>query len=115
MWYLIIISVLFNITAQLVLKHGLNIVDIKGMNFGNVIRLASSPYVWSGAIIYGASFFVYLFALSKGEIGRISIGAQALTIVGLFSASIIFFHEPLTITKVLGVLLVLCGIFFIFR
>ncbi|WP_058301441.1 DMT family transporter [Gorillibacterium timonense] len=110
-----IISVLFNICAQVVLKHGLNMVELKGIDIKSFSVIVSSPFIWLGATIYGLSFFVYLLALSKGELGRLSIGAQGLTIIGLLLVSLVIFHEPFTTGKVAGVCFVLVGIFFIFR
>ncbi|MEK3663770.1 hypothetical protein NSQ29_29900 [Paenibacillus sp. FSL F4-0236] len=112
---LLVLAMIFNIFAQIILKYGINLISLDGLNLNSLYKMISSPYLWSGAIMYGVSFVFYIFALSRGELGRISPISQALTTVGIVTASIVIFHEPLTGFKVIGVLLLIAGTIVIFK
>lgn len=111
---LLILAMIFNLIAQTALKHGINLINIDGINLQTVFKMISSPYLWSGAVMYGISFVFYIFALSKGELGRVSPVSQALTTLGVVTVSIFVFQEPLTFFKVIGVLLLVAGTIIIF-
>lgn len=112
---LLLLAMVFNIIAQIALKHGINLINLDNLNLQTVYKMLSSPYLWSGAVMYGISFIFYIFALSKGELGRVSPVSQALTTLGIVTISIIVFHEPLTSYKIIGVLLLVVGTIVIFR
>ncbi|WP_430111635.1 hypothetical protein [Paenibacillus sp. B1-33] len=109
-----LLSVTLNIAAQITLKYGLNNIKLDNFSVENLWRLLFSTHIWFGALLYGFSFFIYLFALSKGELGRVAPVAQALTIVGIFLSSIFIFCEPITMTKLVGVLILVIGAIVIF-
>lgn len=109
---LLLLAMVFNITAQIALKHGLNLIDLKNAQI--ILKLICSPYIWSGAFMYGISFVFYIFALSKGELGRVSPVSQALTTLGIVTVSVLIFQEPLTAYKIIGVLFLIVGTIIIF-
>ncbi|MGV2884438.1 hypothetical protein [Paenibacillus sp. ALJ109b] len=111
---LLILAMVFNILAQIMLKHGINLINLNGLGLQSLLKMVSSPYIWTGAFMYGISFIFYIFALSKGELGRVSPVSQALTTLGIVAVSILIFHEPLTAFKVLGVILLIAGTIIIF-
>lgn len=112
---LLVLAMIFNIIAQIALKHGINLISLDGLNLSSVHKMITSPFLWSGAIMYGISFVFYIFALSRGELGRISPVSQALTTLGIVTVSILIFHEPITGSKVFGILLLMAGTVIIFR
>lgn len=111
---LLLLAMFFNIAAQIALKHGLNLISLDGISLHTIIRMVSSPYLWSGAFMYGISFVFYIFALSKGELGRVSPVSQALTTVGIMTVSVLIFHESLTTYKIIGLLFLIAGTIIIF-
>lgn len=112
---LLFFAMVFNIIAQIALKHGINLISQDGLSIGAVSKMVVSPYLWSGAIMYGVSFVFYIFALSRGELGRISPVSQALTTLGVVTVSILIFHEPITGSKIFGVILLVAGTLIIFK
>lgn len=112
---LLVLAMIFNIIAQISLKHGINLISLDGLNVHSMYKMISSPYLWSGAIMYGVSFVFYIFALSRGELGRISPVSQALTTLGIVTISILVFHEPITGSKIVGILLLIAGTIIIFK
>ncbi|RRJ62201.1 hypothetical protein EHV15_03990 [Paenibacillus oralis] len=111
---LLLLAMIFNIVAQITLKHGINLINLNGINLQTITKMLSSPYLWSGAFMYGISFIFYIFALSKGELGRVSPVSQALTTMGIVTVSVLIFHEPLTVYKIVGVLFLIAGTIIIF-
>lgn len=112
---LLVLAMVFNIIAQILLKHGINLISLEGLNLSSAYKMVVSPYLWSGAVMYGVSFVFYIFALSRGELGRISPISQALTTLGIVTMSILIFHEPITGSKVFGILLLIAGTIIIFK
>lgn len=112
---LLILAMVFNIIAQIALKHGINLISLNGLSISAVSKMIASPFLWSGAIMYGVSFIFYIFALSRGELGRISPVSQALTTLGIVTVSILVFHEPITGSKILGIFLLVIGTLIIFK
>lgn len=111
---LLLLAMIFNIIAQVSLKHGISIISLTGLNVQSLLKMASSPYIWTGAILYGVSFVFYIFALTRGELGRVSPVSQALTTLGIVTVSIVVFHEPITAFKIIGVVLLIAGTIIIF-
>ncbi|MBS5912932.1 hypothetical protein GNQ08_15360 [Paenibacillus macerans] len=112
--FLLLLAMIFNIAAQIALKHGINLINLNAINLQTISKMVSSPYLWSGAFMYGISFVFYIFALSKGELGRVSPVSQALTTMGIVTVSVLVFHEPITVYKIVGVLLLIAGTIIIF-
>lgn len=111
---LLILSMFFNVGAQFVLKTGIQRLRLEKIDGPTLLKIASSPYIWLGATAYGLSFIIYIFSLSKGELSKISPVSQALTILGVLLVSTIFFNEPLTIYKILGIIFLMIGVYIIF-
>lgn len=110
----LLLAMFFNIAAQITLKHGINLVNFDKVNVQTVTQMISSPFLWFGAFMYGISFVFYIFALSKGELGRVSPVSQALTTMGIVTVSVLIFHEPVTVYKIVGLLLLIVGTIIIF-
>lgn len=111
---LLLLAMVFNIVAQIALKHGINLINLGEINLHTITKMISSPYLWSGAFMYGISFVFYIFALSKGDLGRVSPVSQALTTMGIVTVSVLVFHEPLTVYKIIGLLFLVAGTVIIF-
>lgn len=113
-FFLLFLAMIFNLLAQSVLKHAISGIKFDTFTFQTVFKFVWSPYIWTGAFLYGISFLFYIFALSRGELSRISPASQALTTLGIIVISIIFFNEPLNFYKIIGVILLILGTLVIF-
>jgi uncharacterized membrane protein len=111
---LIICATIFNICAQYLLKSGVVNIRFEYLSIEIFKKMVISPFIWIGAFSYGLSFAFYILALSRGELSRISPISQTLVIVGVVVISIIFFHEPLSIMKVIGLGLLIVGTYILF-
>lgn len=67
-------------------------------------------YVVSGIILYGISFIIYTYLISKYDLGYIIPIATALVYVLIFVASFIIFKEAFTMLKIIGIACILIGL-----
>lgn len=112
-WILVITSVLLGCVGQLLMKKGvsilgeLNLVTLKGL-----LCTFSNKYVFFGFFSYGISSIIWLSVLSKFPLST-AYPLLSLGYVFVIIFSWIFFKETLTIFKIVGVLSICLGVFFI--
>lgn len=80
------------------------------MNLAWLMRVFDEPWVYGSVIGYIGAFFTWMSLLKHAPIGP-AFAASHLEIVSVMLLSIWLFNEPLTVTKVLGALLIVAGIF----
>lgn len=98
------------VVGNFFLKLGIN--QIKGFD---LMAIATSWQIILGFLLYGSSSILYLKLLSGVDVTKAYpalVGYMAVVILLLGAA---FLKEPLTVTKVLGVLAIIGGIFLISR
>ena len=66
-----------------------------------------------GIMLYGISFILYIYLISKFDLGYIIPLGTALVYTIIFIASFLIFKEVFTVFKILGIVLILSGLFFI--
>lgn len=67
----------------------------------------------SGVLLYGISFILYVYLISKFDLGYIIPLAAAFVYVLIFIASAVIFDEVFTATKILGIFLIVIGLVFL--
>lgn len=67
-------------------------------------------YIISGIILYGISFIIYTYLISKNDLSYIIPASTALVYVGIFLASFIIFKEPITALKIVAIFLIVGGV-----
>lgn len=67
-------------------------------------------YAVCGFILYGISFLVYTYLISKNDLGYIIPVSTALVYIGIFIASFIIFKETFSAIKILGICLIFGGV-----
>jgi len=113
------VSVTFNVTANILLKTG--VIKTGGISsdatdiITNVLKVAVSPYIVTGLTLYGLSFLIWLRVLSFNDLSR-SYPIFA-TIVFLMTTigSVIFLKEHVSIIRIVGIAVMLTGIFIVSR
>jgi len=79
------------------------------------INLLTSPGIWAGALLYIAATLVYFMMLSRGKFFIIQITMAGIaTILSTILASVLF-KEALSLENILGMLIVIIGLFFVMR
>jgi multidrug transporter EmrE-like cation transporter len=110
---LVITGVLLNAAAQLFLKAataatGPIALSARG-GASALLTLLREPSLWGGLTCYGISVVVWILALSRAPVSiaypMLSIGY----IVNLLAAAVLF-REPLTLQKIVAVLIICLGV-----
>lgn len=109
---LIILYVIATSLALIVLKLGTKsgapIQFIDGKLHFNV-----SAYAVAGVALYGISFLLYVYLISKYDLGYIIPLTTALVYTVIFTASFFVFNEVFTVLKIMGIVLIIGGILLI--
>lgn len=77
-----------------------------------LIRVFSHPWIYGALIGYLGAFLIWMNLLKHAPIGP-AFAASHLELVCVMFLSIWLFDEPLTMTKVLGAILILAGVCFL--
>ncbi len=120
MGYLYILgTILFTVYGQLVLKwrivkYGV-LPDLFLEKLIFLFKLLFDPFIFSGFTAAFLASFFWMAAMTKFELSHaypIIVGGLAL-LTSLFA--IIFLKEAITIYKIIGIALIICGVYFISR
>ena len=116
-WGMLSLSVLFNAYGVFVIKYKINeLGEIQLNSFHFVIKyvvaLLKSPLVISGVVLFFLAPFLFAIALSRMEISIAYPVQVGLNFIFLLLLAFIFLGESLTISKIVGISLVICSIYF---
>lgn len=76
----------------------------------NKLQFNINLLTMAGIFLYGTSFLLYTYLISKFELGYIISLATAFVYIIIFIASYFIFNEAFTVPKVLGIVLILGGL-----
>ncbi|HZP93189.1 MAG TPA: SMR family transporter [Burkholderiales bacterium] len=115
---LVIAGVLLNAAAQLLLKAGTNAVGRFEFSAANALpvgfRLATEPHIVGGLACYVVSVAVWIMALSRVEVSvaypMLSIGYVVNAIAAYY-----LFGEAVTPVRLLGIGIIVLGVFIVAR
>lgn len=101
------------VVGNALLKAGIN--HLKGFEFSlpSFTAAATNWQIISGFLLYGASSVLYLKLLSSVDVTKAYPALIAYMAIVILLLGAFFLKEPLTLVKLLGVLLIVCGIFVI--
>jgi drug/metabolite transporter (DMT)-like permease len=116
--FVALIAIMLLVGGQTLLKVGLN--EIGGVSLfdgnpvGSLLGLLRTPWIILGFFCYGVSAILWLDVLSKLDF---SMAFPMVSLTYVFSLLIgrLIFHETVGLDRVLGVLLILSGLFFVVR
>lgn len=114
----LLFATVLGVAGQLLLKQGMTHMGAQQLSAAAVPsllwRMATSPYVVGGLLVYGAGTFFWLIFISRVPLSYsypfISLGI----VLGLLSAWGIF-HESIPPMRWLGMLIVCVGVLFVAR
>ena len=115
---LVMVCVILNTAAQVLLKKTM-------MNFDNMSiifrhfwqsawQIALSPYFISGMACYVISLFVWLLVLSKLEVS-VAYPMASLGYIGTALVGYWMFNDPMTASKIIGILVIIVGVYLVAR
>ena len=101
------------IFGQMFLKKGVTLTNFNS-NIVSIISTILTPTLMLGFFFYGVSAILWLFVLKSFPLS-VAYPSLSLTYVFVVFLSSVFFGENITITKIIGVVLIFSGVFFINR
>lgn len=104
---------LLAIVGQFFLKKGV-LASSLTPSVESFVKTVFTPYVLLGFLLYGASSVFWLFVLQKFPLS-VAYPALSLTYVVIVALSIFALKEPVTSFKMVGVLLIIAGVYFLFK
>ena len=101
-----------------VLATSLGLIVLKlGTGGGSPVEFVAGKLVFNinaltviGVLLYGISFVLYIFLISKFSLGYIIPLTTALVYIVIFVASFIVFKEPFTVLKIVAICLIVSGL-----
>jgi multidrug transporter EmrE-like cation transporter len=106
-------SMFLAVGGQLLLKKGV-LASSLSADLGSILKTLFSPLIFLGLTAYGVSAVVWLFVLQKFPLS-VAYPALSLTYIAIVFISIYLFKEPFTTFKILGVFLIIIGVYFLFK
>lgn len=76
----------------------------------NAIKFNLNIYSILGLLFYGLSFVLYIYLVSKFDLGYIIPLTTALVYTLIFTASFFIFHEVFTVLKIAAISLIITGV-----
>jgi drug/metabolite transporter (DMT)-like permease len=114
----ILISVLTSTVGQLLLKKGMNNVGSITLSWGQLVStlwtIVINPYVFIGLVIYLAGTVFWLAALSRVDLSY-AYPFASLGYVIMLVASWLMFDEKITLSRLLGTVIIGIGVLLIYR
>lgn len=109
----ILATVLFTVYGQLIVKWQVvkagSLPQTMGERIAFLIKLLLNPWILSGVLAGFLALLCWMIAMTRFELSY-AYPFMSLAFVFVLILSAIFFHEPLTIPKIVGVSLVMGGI-----
>lgn len=106
------------VASQLIFKHWVSAMGgipfTLGGVFGIFTRIFQSPLMIAGLLLYGLGFLAWIFLLSKASISLVYPVILSANIILVLLLSHFFFNETLGLIQIVGIALILLGIFMVF-
>lgn len=112
-YILLLSSMALSVGGQILLKRGV-LASSLAPNLSSVINTVFTPLVFSGLLLYGLSAIIWLFVLQRFPLS-VAYPAFSLTYVAVVILGPFLLGEPITAFKVAGMVLIVSGVFFLFR
>ncbi len=111
------LAIIFNILGQLSLKWSMmhfKTFSLSPFRISKILSLLFAPYSILGILLYGISAIFWMIALTKVEL---SVAYPMLSVgyIIIFFISILLFGEPYKSIRLIGVILIVFGVYFISR
>lgn len=110
---LILLSCLVTVVGQVAFKLGANVfaeVEFSLPALPRVLwQMLTSPTILFGFFMFGLGAVLWLFALARTELS-FAVPLASVTYPLVLAAGVLVFREPLTVTKIVGTLLVAAGV-----
>lgn len=106
---LVFCCTLIGAAAQVLIKTGAGSLGDHPSLIKTAIAILTTPQLFAGYSLYGASMVLLVLALRHGELSAL-YPVIALTFVWVTVLSVVVFHEELNAAKVAGIALIVVGV-----
>ena len=83
-------------------------------SIGSLLRLFLNPYILAGLTVYAFASALWIYILNKGELSYV-YPIQSTAFIFALIVGVTIFKEQLTLSKVVGVLVICLGVMIITR
>ena len=109
------LAIIFNAGANILIKIGMNeaVLDTGFNIFRMILIMLKNIYVMSGVFSFGLALVLYSYVLSRVNL---SIAYPLMTSLGfaiVVSFSVIFFKESLQFLQIIGLILIVAGVWMV--
>lgn len=108
-----------NVIIQLLLKKGVFFIDKSAFSFSRLPALIAqiflNGYIVGGLVMLGALFILWLFLISKTELSALYPAIIGLNFVLISIATRIIFKEYLSPWQIVGIVVIIIGIFLVLK
>lgn len=105
---LILLNTVILVAGQFLWKYGMMKTTFK-LDPLSIIKILFSPFIFSGLVMYGFATILWLFILSRVPLS-VAYPVQSIAYVLAVFGAYFIFHEPLSPTKIIGVILIILGV-----
>jgi drug/metabolite transporter (DMT)-like permease len=105
---LILLNTFILVAGQFLWKYGMMKTTFK-LDLLSIIKILFSPFIFSGLVMYGFATILWLFILSRVPLS-IAYPVQSIAYVLAVFGAYFIFNEPLSPTKIIGVILIILGV-----
>ncbi|OQO99568.1 EamA family transporter [Geobacillus sp. 44B] len=105
---LILLNTVILVAGQFLWKYGMMKTTLK-LDPLSIIKILFSPFIFSGLVMYGFATILWLFILSRVPLS-VAYPVQSIAYVLAVFGAYFVFHEPLSPTKIIGVILIILGV-----
>lgn len=110
---LILLTDILDTIGQLILKSSINKIEFHGLRAKQVVQFITAilrnPRIWIGFILSGLSLIVWLYVLTKAELG-FAFSLDSMRYILIAAASAVFLKEKITAGRWMGIVCVIIGI-----
>jgi drug/metabolite transporter (DMT)-like permease len=113
--FLILMTVIINVTGQFMVKTGINRVGtVSLLDFHAILRALSSVLVLAGFVVYFVSAIIWISILSKTELSwAFPILSLSYVITALLSP--VLLHESFSAQRLIGTLVICLGVYLVYK
>lgn len=111
---LVLISALLTVAANLLLRQGVTAAGGFSLSVSSlgreIVHLLRQPLFDAGMFLYGVASLVWFSVISTEDLSSIYPLLVSLTFLFVTLGAMVFFHETMSIRKLVGLLVILAGI-----
>lgn len=110
-YFLLVIDIVLTVGAQLALRQGARTLEVSsGISVGIVVDFLKNSFLMIGLLLFGVSFFLYVFILSRLQLNVAYPVATGAILILITVISHFVLKETLTTLQVVGILAIALGI-----